>query len=419
MILDTLTLAGFAWRLLLAIASLGVLTSTVYLGMVLVAAYRFRGKMARPHGNGGLPGVTVLKPVHGLEPRMEENLESFFQQDYPNFEIIFGARALDDPALAVVEKLRRRYPRIPVQIVLSGPPTWPNAKVFSLSKMIAVAGHSYLVISDSDILAAPGFLRSVIAPLLDPKIGLVTCLYKGIPAPGFWSALEAIGMSVELPSGVLVANMLEGMRFALGAVMATRKDCLEKIGGIANTADYYSDDFVLGSLISGAGYEVVLSEHMVGHVLVARSPSKSLGDQLRWMKSTRYSRPKGHVGTGLTFGTPFGLLALIAATALGEVPLGAALFAWTAVGRMLQSVVIGWGIIGDRRALRLPWLFAVRDFIGFFIWAASFAGGSAFFWRGETYHFTPGGRIVPEHRIVGADRQEIPAKQNQSSNAGQ
>ena len=157
-------------------------------------------------------------------------------------------------------------------------------------------------------------------------------------------------MSVEMPSGVMVADMLEGIRFALGPAVALRRDALEKIGGIAATADYYSDDFVLGNLIWAAGYKVVFSHHIIQHVLTPRSLTRTLGDQLRWMKSTRFSRPLGHVGTGLTYAVPFGVLGLIAAAALGHWKVGALLFAVAFANRVVQSIAVGWGIIGDRRA---------------------------------------------------------------------
>ena len=392
------------WRLLLGLAVIGVLASTVFLALVLIAAARFRRIAARARQQGdavpatSLPPVTFLKPVHGLEPRLEEILETFFVQDYPNFEIVFGMRNAEDLALTVINRLREKYPHVPVQVVFSGHPTWPNAKVFSLDKMIAQTANDYLVISDSDILVDPTFARNVIAPLLSPENGLVTCLYEGVPAPDFWSRIEALGMSVEMPSGVVTAHMLEGMKFALGAVMAVRRDALEKIGGIRVTADYYSDDFVLGNLIEAAGYQVILSHHKVGHVLTTQKLRQTFFAQLRWMQSTRYSRPKGHFGTGLTFSTPFGLLALISAGALGHWTLGVALFAWSYLNRVIQALAVGWGVIHDRRALAGSLVYPLRDFLGFWLWAGSYLGGPTFLWRGETYRFTKGGRIVPERR---------------------
>ncbi len=399
----TFTMAAKAGLLL---ALLGTISSTIFLAMAIIAGKRFNGKasawQARTDaiGREKLPPVTILKPVYGAEPNLEQNLESFFRQDYPSYEIVFGCRDEDDPALEAVGHLRAKYPDKAVRVVLSGHPAWPNAKVFSLAKMIASSANDYFVISDSDIKVEPEFLRNVIAPLLDPQNGLVTCMYRGVPAPDFWSKLEALGMSVELPSGVVTADMLEGMRFALGAVMTVRRDALEKIGGIAETKDYYSDDFVLGNLVAEkAGLNVVLSHYTrVGHVLTAQTFRKTFKTQLRWMQSTRYSRPKGHLGTGLTFSTPFGLLGLICAGALHHWHLGLALLAWGYLNRVVQAVTIGWGVIGDKRALRGALVYPLRDLLGFIVWVSSYLGGDAFTWRGETYRFTEGGRIVPATR---------------------
>jgi len=394
------------WRILLAVALAGTVSSTVFLVLVLVAAVR-NLRLARLQlqqvalaATAALPPVSIFKPLHGAEPRLEENLESFFLQDYPAFEIVFGCRTASDPALQVVELLRARYPQVATQVVLSGEPNWPSAKVWSLHKMIASSRRDYLVISDSDILVAPDFLRNVIPPLLAPRNGLVTCLYRGVPAPGFWSCLEALGMSVEMPSGVIAADMLEGMQFALGSVLAVRRDALEKCGGISSTAEYYSDDFVLGNRVHAAGYQVVLSHYRVNHVLCDQSFANTFATQVRWMQSTRYSRPKGHLGTGLTFATPFGVLGLVAAAALGHLSLGLGLLAWSLLNRVVQSIAVGYFVIGDRRALGLCWLYPLRDLSGFLVWLGSYCGGSHFRWRGELYRFTPGGRIVSVKRAA-------------------
>ncbi len=392
-------------HVLLGVALLGIFSSTIFLLMVLMAAIRWRrgARAARQEAAAtplsSLPAVTIFKPVHGMEAELEENLESFFQQDYPAFEVLLGARDASDAGLRLAEKIRRRYPQVKSRIVVSGPPTWPNAKVFSLSKMIPDSTCDYFVISDSDVRVQPDFLRNVIPALLNPKIGLVTCPYRGVTAGDFWSTLEALGMSVEMPSGVMVADLLEGIRFALGPAVALRRDALEKIGGIAATADYYSDDFVLGNLIWAAGYKVIFSHHIIQHVLTPRSLKRTLGDQLRWMKSTRFSRPLGHVGTGLTYAMPFGILGLMAAMALGHAALGVALLAAAFVNRVVQSIAVGWGTIGDRRALYLSWLYPVRDLLGFFTWLGSFSSRT-FFWRGETYRFSKGGRIIPQNRAA-------------------
>jgi ceramide glucosyltransferase len=391
------------WRALLLLALAGSFTSTIYLTMTMVATARY---LRRTHSaqaratatpSASLPPVTIFKPVHGMEEQLAANLESFFQQDYPDYEVIFGARDADNPAAKTAEEVRARYPHIPSRVIVSGPPAWPNAKVFSLDKMIAASSRSYFIISDSDVRVAPEFLRNTISPLLDPRVGLVTCMYRGIPASDFWSWLEALGLSVEMSSGVMVADMMEGMRFALGPAMAARRDAIEAIGGIAAVADYYSDDFELGNRIWAKNYKVVLSHHIVRNVLTSRSLFRTLGDQLRWMKSTRYSRPAGHAGTGLTYAMPFGILGLIAAGALGHWTFGIGLFALACLNRMIQSLVVGWSVARDPRAVRFCWLYPLRDLFGFVAWAISYTSRD-FYWRGETYRFGKGGKIYPLQR---------------------
>jgi ceramide glucosyltransferase len=394
---------GFVWRALLFLALAGSFSSTVYLVLTLIATARYlrlaRAAQAAASATpaSSLPPVTIFKPVHGMEEQLAANLESFFQQDYPAYEVIFGVRDMDNPAARIAEEVRTRYPHIPSRIIVSGPPAWPNAKVFSLDKMIAASSRDYFIISDSDVRVAPDFLRNTIPPLLDPKVGLVTCMYRGIPAKDFWSWLEALGLSVEMSSGVMVADMMEGMRFALGPAMAVRRDAIDAIGGIAAVADYYSDDFELGNRIWAKDYKVVLSHHIVFNVLTSRSPLRTLGDQLRWMKSTRYSRPAGHAGTGLTYAMPFGILGLITAWLLGHPVLGIELFALACVNRMIQSVVVGWSVARDPRAVGLCWLYPLRDFLGFVAWAISYTSRD-FYWRGEMYRFGKGGRIAPLER---------------------
>jgi ceramide glucosyltransferase len=391
------------WRALLLLALVGSFSSTIYLAMTLVATERHLRQArvaqiaAQATPPASLPPVTIFKPVHNMEEQLAANLESFFQQDYPHYEVIFGARDLENPAARIAEQIRARYPNIPSRMIVSGPPTWPNAKVFSLEKMIAASSNSYFIISDSDVRVAPDFLRNTIPPLLDPKVGLVTCMYRGIPAADFWSHLEALGLSVEMSSGVMVADMMEGMRFALGPAMATRRDAIEAIGGIAAVADYYSDDFELGNRIWANGYQVVLSHHIVNNVLTSRSALRTLGDQLRWMKSTRYSRPAGHAGTGLTYAIPFGVLGLIAGIASGQWRLGAGLFVLAVLNRTIQSVAVGWNVTRDPRAIWLCWLYPVRDLLGFVAWVISYSSRD-FYWRGETYRFGKGGKIAPLER---------------------
>ncbi|HLX76421.1 MAG TPA: bacteriohopanetetrol glucosamine biosynthesis glycosyltransferase HpnI [Terriglobales bacterium] len=381
-------------HLLLLCAIIGLLSCTAFLVLLASAFVRFKRRPRRPEiSPSRWPSVSLLKPLHGLEPKLEENLESFFCQDYPHYEIVFGCRHENDLALDVVHAVRRRHPQVPVRLVFSGEPGHPNAKVCSLEKMAAAATSDYLVVSDSDVRVTPQYLREVTRPLFQPEVGMVTCLYRGVPSGGLWSRLEALGMSVEMTAGVVVADMLEGLKFALGPTMAIRRDTLEEAGGFRVLADYCADDFVLGQRVFEAGKLVVLSHYVVDHVALHQRVMASLQHQVRWMKSTRFSRPKGHIGTGLTFAMPFGLMGLAAGLALGDPLLGLALFLFAALNRMAEALLAGWGVVKDPLARRYFWLYPARDLLGFFLWCASFASTSIV-WRGERYELQMGGKMV-------------------------
>ncbi|MBV9277761.1 MAG: glycosyl transferase, partial [Candidatus Eremiobacteraeota bacterium] len=225
----------------------------------------------------------------------------------------------------------------------------------------------------------------------------------GVPAGGFWALLEALGMSVDMSSGVLIADMLEGMKFALGPTMATRREVLDEIGGFDALRDYCSDDYLLGNWIHERGYHIVLSGEVINHVVLNRNAIASLAHQVRWMRSTRFSRPKGHLGSGLTFAMPFGLLGLIAGAAAHNWTLGLGMLAFAYLNRLVQAIAIGWGVVRDPRSLRYAWLYPLRDITGFVLWIASYLSAEMT-WRGERYRLEPGGRMVPVARPT-----EVPA----------
>lgn len=337
--------------------------------------------------------MSLLKPIHGLDARLKENVESFYLQHYGNYEIIFAADTEDDAALAVVREIAARYPKVPTRTIVNGKPPWPNPPAWSFHCMEKIAAYDILVTSDSDVEVQPDYLREVVAPLLDPKVGMLTCVYRGKNAGGFWSGMDAIGMSVEMTAGVLVANMLEGMKFGLGPTIVVRKDSLAKIGGYEGIGDYFANDFIIGNFIEKAGYKVVLSEHIIDHVVPPMTFKKMWERQVRWAKSTRYSRPKGHFGTGLIFSVPYGIFACLGMVGLGYPLIGAALLGGAVLNRIVECLVVGWGIVRDPRAIRSPWLYPIRDLIGFIVWCASYLSKGSV-WRDSTYKLLEGGRIV-------------------------
>jgi ceramide glucosyltransferase len=385
-------------RAVLAITLVGTLTSTAYLILVVAGVLRFVKRRRELLASADYtPPVSLLKPVHGLEPNLEENLESFFRQDYPEFELLFCARVASDPALAVARRLAQKYPGVKARILTCGEPPWTNAKLYSLEAMWKQAAHDLLVISDSDVRVSPEYLRQIIKPFANPKVGMTTCIYRGLPAGGFWTELEAFGFSVEMTAGVVVADLLEGMKFALGPTMVVRRACVEALGGFGFMADYCADDYILGNRVAESGMEVVLSHHSIDHMVFHHSFLASMRHQVRWMRSTRFSRPKGHFGTVLTYAMPYGVFGLIAGLASGHAALGWTLLGAAFVNRAIQSIAAGYFVAGDRKALTRAWLYPLRDLLGSILWIGSYLS-SKIDWRGEEYRLTAGGRMLRERQ---------------------
>jgi ceramide glucosyltransferase len=383
---------------LLAIAVFGLVTSSVFTGMVVAAVPRFLRERRAAENDlrkrpGFTPPLTLLKPLAGAEPDLEAHLASFFEQDYPTFEILFCARNPDDAGLEIARKVAARYPNIPAKFMSTGEPPYINAKVASMELMERSAAHDILVISDSDVRVTPDYLRAVALPFAGEKVGGMCCLYRGIAAGGgLWARLEAVGMSVEMTAGVLVARMMEGMQFVLGPTMAFQRDLIKKMGGFKVTADYCADDFVLGNETYKLGQTVVLSHHAIDHIVINLSLMSSLKHQVRWMKSTRFSRPKGHFGTALTFSMPFGLLGLAAGLLLGHAWWGVAVLACAIASREALSIAVGRLVVRDPSWFNVLVLYPVRDLMGFFFWASSYMG-SKILWRGRVFQLLPGGKM--------------------------
>ncbi len=374
--------------ILLVFAITGLLSSSVFAGMVAFGVWCFRRErraMAREQREVFAPAVSLFKPLHGAEPNLRSHLTTFFEQDYPgSFEILFCARDLADAGMIAAQEAAAQYPWVPVRFLTVEGPPFVNAKVSSLERMAGLAEHDIFVISDSDVRVSADYLREVVAPFRDGQVGAVTCLYRGVAERGLWASLEAAGMSVEMTSGVLAARLVEGMQFLLGPTMAVRRAAVERMGGFAKLGSYCSDDYLLGNWVAALGYKVVLSSHVIDHIVLNLTFLTSMKHQIRWMRSTRFSRPKGHFGTGLTFSVPYGLLAFAAEAALGHAPLGAALLLYAVVSRMAMAWLVSKMVVQERSVVQSMLLYPLRDLMGFFFWAASYASGRIL-WRGEVY----------------------------------
>ena len=362
--------------------------SALYHLAVALAALRFP---SRQQPSDYTPPLSVLKPLRGIEQNFYANLATFFRQDYPNFEIVFGLNDDADAARWTIAQLQRDFPNVPVKLVTVTESSGTNPKMGKLERMIAEASHEIIVLSDADIRVAPDYLHRVVPPLADDSIGLVTCLYRGVPARSFLSILEALSMSGDFAGQVLLARMIQGIRFGLGATMVTRKQHVAEIGGIAQWADYLADDYILGREIAAAGRRIHLSSAVVETVLPRRTALQTFHQQLRWARTIRACSPSGYPGLIFVFGVPIALAALAF-----EPGSAAALATLAAVltARFLSAFAAGLGVCRDPVLARYFWLLPLRDCFALGIWVMSFFGRGVI-WRDARFRLLPGGKIKP------------------------
>ena len=360
------------------------IAAAAYYCLALVAAARWRP--ARVTGPAQpLPPLSILKPVHGRDPRFYEAILSHAAQDYPEFEILFGVNTPDDPALQDIVRLQREFPALRIEIAIV-PTLAPNAKVGVLEELARRARYSVLLVNDSDIAVEPGYLRAVTAPLDAPGVGLVTCLYRAA-AESWASRFEALGIATEFAPSVLVARLLGVAEFALGSTMVFRAETLRRIGGFAAIANYLADDYQLGRRIAQLGLRIEFAGVVVETDLGAGSWTQVWRHQLRWSRTIRVSRSLGYYGYVVTHATLWGLVALGAHQwQAGVLALGV---------RIVAGVWVGAGILGDRKVRRDFWLIPLRDLFGFAVWAAGIFGDTVQ-WRDRQLKLRPDGRIVDE-----------------------
>jgi len=325
---------------------------------------------------------------------MYESLRSHCLQDFPEYEIIFGVSEPDDPAIPLIERLKLEFPRRAIRLMICARNLGANIKVSNLAQMLLEAKHEIILVNDSDIRVQPDYLRRVTAPLGDPQVGLVTCLYRGVPGRTLGSRLEALGISTDFSAGVLAARQLEGgIRFGLGSTLAFRRRDLDAIGGFEALVDYLADDYEIGRRIAERGLEVRLSDVVVETFLPAYTLREFIDHQLRWARTVRDSRRWGYLGLVLTFGVPWALLALVLSLLLGRDVLAAwLLLVGVSSLRVAVALLVGWSVLRDRQLLPLLPLLPLRDLVALLVWIASLAGHTVV-WRGESFRLK-NGRLV-------------------------
>ena len=385
-VFDSLALAAELLTALLTVSGI------VYSVMALWAARRFERTLAPAPDPAFAPGITILKPVKGVDPRMHAGLASHCAQNYAGeFELLFGVSSLDDPAVAEVARLRVEFPHINIRLIECPERLGPNGKLSNLTQMLPHARFEHILVNDSDILVSPNYLTHIAAVFATSteqnKIGLITAPYIGIASRTLCSKLEALGISTDFIPGALVARALEGgLRFGLGSTLATTKSALATIGGFAALTDQLADDYELGARLYRAGYRVELLHEVVATSVPPYTLRGFCDHQLRWARSTRDSRRAGYLGLGITYVLPWAVLTMIASG--GEL-WSFTLFSVALLARMAVALVVGVGFLRDGQILRDLLLLPIRDFFGLFFWAWSYASDTVV-WRGERFRLHRG-----------------------------
>jgi ceramide glucosyltransferase len=379
--------------LLVAAAALG------YYAAATFAALRFFRRERAKKIPEFTPPASLLKPVHGVDFGSYENFASFCRQAYPEYEILFAVNDDADSAVPLIRQLIQQFPERHIRLFVGSEYLGANSKVNNLARLAQEARHEILVLSDGDVRVGPDFLHEVVAPLAQEGTGAVTCFYRSIAEKNLGAELEAIGAASDFFAGVLMANWVEGIRFALGAAIATKKSWLDKIGGFAAFSDMLADDYELGNGIAKAGGQVLLSREIVWTMYPAQTARSFWEHQLRWARTVRLCRPLSYFGLLLTHGLPWALLAAVIAPAR-----------WIAIAylsaylllRLVMAWTIGvWGV-GDDVLRRRLWLVPLRDCLNFIVWLASFAS-NRITWSGKEY-------IIRRGRMIPVDKDELSAQ---------
>ena len=336
------------------------------------------------------PKVTILKPIHGLEKNLQENLRSACTQDYPEYQVVFSVQHLDDPAITILNELEQEFGTERVSVIAKESIPIVNGKVQNLINAMSVAKHEYLVISDSDVFLKHDYLNSIIAPLSDPQIGYVCTLYRGTQSDSWYEHLEQLTYNADFIPNVIFSYLSNASIFCLGASIALKRQTLESIGGFEELADYLVEDYELGKRIIASGHKGTLVNHSVDLIIDLKSPLNWWQHQLYWDQNTWAAQPIGFFLTILTKGVPFSLL--YAMVSLFDLVSLLIVFVMVATRLMTAGIILQYtqGQYNVRDLLLLP----IRDIASLFSWCAAICKRK-FIWRGHEFSLTRDGRIIP------------------------
>ncbi len=370
------------------LGGLGAALGALAMGYTILALWARRWRPHRAYAApGGVPPTTILKPLCGAEPGLYERLRTFCQQSCAELQIVCGVRDAADPALEVVRRLQRAFPRLALEIAVDATAHGTSAKVSNLINMLPLARHDFLVIADSDVRVGSDYLQRVIAPLHDEGVGLVTCLYTGSPRPGLWSQLGAMFINEWFMPAVRIAALCGSRSYVSGATIALRRAALGRIGGLAALADQLADDYRLGELTRRAGLRTVLCDLEVETAVDEVSLGDLVRHELRWLRTIRTLQPLGYAFAGVTFGVPVAVLACVLA---GASRVTLAMLAVTAAARFVLDSVPR----RLRHVFAQLWLIALNDLLTFSLWWWGFATRRVQ-WRQARYRVARDGTAHP------------------------
>jgi ceramide glucosyltransferase len=342
------------------------------------------------------PPVTVLKPVHGLEKNQRENLRSCCIQDYPEFQVVFSVQKTDDAAIPLLQDLQREFGPDRVTVAIENCRAGTNGKINNMIGGLRHARHDMLVISDSDILLKPDYLKTIVSPLKDPTVGCACTLYKAAGAETWFEKMELLTLNADFMANVLFAHVSGASKFCLGASAALHRSTLERIGGLEALSDYLVEDYEMGRRIWVLGKKVAVVPYFVDTIVDLKSPSQWWNHQVYWDQNTRAARPIAFFATALVRSVPFAILYAI--TRMMD-----AVGLWTMAGaftlRILSAaVVLGWGL-RDREGLRSLALLIFRDISSLATWLLAFTKRTTI-WRGTSFVLTRDGRLVAQNPVA-------------------
>jgi ceramide glucosyltransferase len=339
---------------------------------------------------GAPPAVSILKPVKGMDQGSYENFASFCRQEYAGeVQLLFALASPDDPVVAVIRRLMADFPERDISLTVNPAIHGPNYKVSNLINAFPGAKHDIIIVCDSDIRVPADYLSSVCSHFRDPKVGLVTSLYRTSRVHGIATAVEATGFTTEMIPNVMVALQLEGLSFALGASMAMRREALLSMGGFGALADYLADDYQLGNKIHRMGWRIALDDCFVESMVSPENLATTFSRQLRWARTMRVSRPGGYLASGITLPFPAALLAILIAPTTATALASAGLLY---LARLCVATIFSRRFVRDGLLPCWLWLIPLRDMLSFFSWALSFLG-SRVEWRGSRFLLKPGGKL--------------------------